>query len=183
MIVLFTEETSMCVTLENLIYRFFPQRVKGIDWMVLPFSGKSDLERNIPLKMRGWKWGDPFFIILRDADGGDCVALKQRLADLAQPYAREFKVRMVCQELESWFIGDCEAVKLAYPRCVISNRTQKYRNPDCLTNASEELTKITGVSSKVTRAQLISAHLEPSRNNSRSFQVLFETLQEYLGSS
>lgn len=181
MIVLMTEERSMGVTLESLITRFFPQRVEGRDWMVSAFSGKSDLEKNIPKKMRVWKWGDPFFIILRDADGGDCVALKEHLAGLAHPCGPEYKIRVVCQELESWFIGDCEAVRKAYPRCVFSNETKRYRNPDCLTNASEELSKLTGDRTKGHRAKSISAHLDPSRNCSSSFQVLFKTLQEHLG--
>lgn len=181
MIVLMTEEPSMLVTLESLITRFFPQRVKDRDWMVSAFSGKSDLEKNIPIKMRGWKWGNPFFIILRDADGGDCVALKEHLAGLANPWDTEYKIRVVCQELESWFIGDCEAVRKAYPRCVFSNETKSYRNPDRLTNASQELSKLTGDQTKLHRAKSISVHLEPSRNCSRSFQVLFKTLQEHLG--
>ncbi len=181
MIVLMTEEPSMRLTLESLILRFFPQRVKDRDWMVSSFSGKSDLEKNISLKMRGWKWGNPFFIILRDADGGDCVALKEYLTGLAQPCGPEFKIRVVCQELESWFIGDCVAVKQAYPRCVFSNETKRYRNPDCLTNASEELTRLTGDRTKGQRAKSISVHLEPSRNCSPSFQVVFKTLQQHLG--
>lgn len=181
MIVLLTEEPSMRATLESLISRFFPQRVKDIDWMVTAFSGKSDLERNIPLKMRGWTWGNPFFIILRDADGGDCVALKERMAGLALPCGRQFKIRVVCQELESWFLGDSEAVTAAYPDCRFSNETAKYRNPDRLNNASQELHKLTLDRSKPGRAARIAPHMEPSRNQSRSFQVLFETLQQHLG--
>lgn len=181
MIVFMTEEPSMRVTLETLITRFFPQRLKDRDWMISTFSGKSDLEKNIPLKMLGWKWGNPFFIILRDADGGDCVALKEHLAELAHPCGPDYKIRVVCQELESWFIGDCEAVRKAYPRCIFSNETKRYRNPDRLTNASEELSKLTGDRTKGHRAKSISVHLDPSRNCSRSFQVLFETLQQHLG--
>ena len=62
MIVLLTEEQSMREVLESLIARHFPQRVKGVDWLVLAFSGKSDLEKNIPIKMRGWSYGNPFFV-------------------------------------------------------------------------------------------------------------------------
>lgn len=173
----------MRVTLESLITRYFPQRVQDLDWMVLAFSGKSDLEKNIPKKMRGWKWGNPFFIILRDADGGDCVASKEHLTGLAKPCGPDYKIRVVCQELESWFIGDSEAVKKAYPRCAFSNETERYRNPDRMTNASQELSKLTGDQTKLHRAKSISVYLEPSRNRSRSFQVLFETLQQHLGKS
>ena len=43
MIVIFTEEASMNATLDELITRHFPERLKGIDWFVVDFKGKSDL--------------------------------------------------------------------------------------------------------------------------------------------
>ena len=181
MIVLLTEERSLKVTVDHLIRRHYPRLVEGSDWFVLPFSGKSDLENNILVKMRCWNYGDPVFVILRDADGGDCVALKQRLRKLAKPAKKPFKIRIVCQELESWFLGDAAAVKQAYPRSSFSNEQERYRNPDRLTNASEELAKLTGDSTKVRRALTIATHLVPSRNCSHSFQMFGRTLQQLLG--
>ena len=181
MIVIFTEEASMNAALDELMARHFPYRIKGLDWFVIDFNGKSDLERKFPKRMKIWNYGDPLFVILRDNDGGDCRALKKRLHDLATPMAKPFKVRVVCQELESWFLGDSQAVNKAYPGCRFSNGTAKYRDPDKMTNASQELAELTGAFSKVGRASLIAAHLDPARNVSRSFQVLFETLQQHLG--
>jgi Domain of unknown function (DUF4276) len=181
MIVIFTEEASMNAALDGLIARHFPDRIKGLDWFVIDFNGKSDLERKFPKRMKIWNYGDPLFVILRDNDGGDCRALKKRLHDLAIPMAKPFKVRVVCQELESWFLGDCQAVNTAFPGCRFSNGTAKYRDPDKMTNASQELAELTGAFSKVGRASLIAAHLDPARNVSRSFQVLFETLKQHLG--
>jgi hypothetical protein len=181
MIVLLTEEESMQVTLEILIRQHHPELIEGLHWWVLKFNGKSDLERNIPQKMRKWNLGDPLFVILRDNDGSDCKVLKERLANLASGTGKPFKIRVVCQELESWFIGDNQAVTKSYPGCRFSNDTAKYRNPDRMTNASQELADLTGDSSKVQRAAMIAPHLDPARNVSRSFQVLFETLQQHLG--
>jgi hypothetical protein len=181
MIVIFTEEASMNATLEKLMARHFPDRLKGLDWFVIDFNGKSDLERKFPKRMKIWNYGDPLFVILRDNDGSDCRALKKRLHDLAAPLAKPFKIRVVCQELESWFLGDNQAVNLAYPGCRFSNETAKYRHPDQMTNASQELAELTGDFSKVGRASLIAQHLDPARNVSRSFQVLFKTLQQQLG--
>ncbi len=181
MIVFLTEEASMQVTLATLIRALYPHLIEGMHWWVLKFSGKSDLEKNIPQKMRNWNHGDPLFVILRDNDGSDCIALKKHLGKLASSTGKPFKVRVVCQELESWFLGDDQAVAKSYPNCRFSNKTAKYRNPDRMTNASQVLADLTGDSSKVQRAALIAQHLNPARNASRSFKVLFNTLQQHLG--
>lgn len=181
MIVIFTEEESMNAALEELLSRNFPERRKGIDWFLIDFNGKSDLERKFPRRMKIWNYGEPLFVILRDNDGSNCLALKKRLHDLAVPIAKPFKIRVVCQELESWFLGDSQAVNKAYPRCRFSNGTAKYRNPDAMNNASQKLGELTGDFSKVGRASMIAAHLDPARNVSRSFMVFFQTLQQHLG--
>ncbi len=178
MTVIFTEEPSMEQVLRELIAKHFPDAVEFVDWMILSHSGKSDLEKQFPEQMRRWNYGKPVFLILRDNDGGNCIELKHRLHDLAAASGHAFKIRIVCQELEGWLIGDSLAVTTAYPRCKFSNSTVKYRDPDRLTNASQELTHLTGDRTKRDRAARIAAHLDPTRNCSRSFQVFFTTLQE-----
>lgn len=73
----------MAATLESLISCSFPSKQRGVDWMVLKYSGKSDLERNMVQKMKNWAYGNPTFIILRDADGANCIELKNRLSAMA----------------------------------------------------------------------------------------------------
>jgi len=163
-------------TVRVLMTLHFSNLAEGLDWFVFAYNGKSDLERSITHRMRNWNYGDPTFLILRDADGGDCQRIKQELVDLASACEKPFKVRIVCQELESWFLGDSEAVRAAYPSCRFSNETAAYRNPDLLNNAASQLARLTGDRTKVGRAQLIARHLIPERNCSRSFQVFFETL-------
>ena len=181
MIVILTEESSMQVTLGILMRSQYPNLIEGLHWWVLKFNGKSDLEKNIPRKMQHRNIEDPLFIILRDNDGGDCKMLKARLADLASGTGKPYKVRVVSQELESWFLGDNKAVTKSYTECRFSNETAKYRDPDRLTNAAEEFANLTGDFSKVQRASLIAPHLDPSLNRSRSFKLMFETLQQSLG--
>jgi len=180
MIVIFTEEESMNAALEGLMGRHFPHLIQGMDWFLIDFNGKTALEKGFPARMKRWNYGDPLFVILRDNDGSDCKKLKKRLEKLASPADKPFKVRVVCQELESWFLGDNQAVTAAYPGCRFSNGTAKYRDPDRMTSASQELAQLTGDFSKVGRASVIAPHLDPIRNVSRSFQVLFETLQQHL---
>jgi hypothetical protein len=181
MIVLLTEEPSMRILLRSLITRSWPASNEGVDWQIIAHQGKADLERKIAPKMSSWNFRDPHFIILRDNDGGDCLKLKARLSALAAKSGKPHQVRIVCQELESWLIGDLSAVKAAYPKAPVRDAAAKFRDPDKLGNVSDELSILTGELAKVERAALVSAHLEPSRNRSRSFQVLFKTLQQHLG--
>lgn len=181
MIVILTEEPSMRIVLRSLIIGGWPARHEGVDWQIISHSGKADLERKMVRKMNTWNFGDPHFIILRDNDGGDCRLLKDRLSALAASSGKPHHVRIVCQELESWLIGDLSAVKAAYPKARIKDAVAKFRDPDRLGNASEELSSITGDRTKVERAALVAPHLEPARNRSRSFQVMVKTLQQHLG--
>ena len=178
MIVLLTEEESMKVALEKLITATWPNRICGVDWIVLDFQGKSDLEKNIPLKMRHWNYGDPHFLILRDQDGGDCVAVKERIRQRAAGAGKPFTIRIVCHELESWFLGELSAVEQAFPDSGASRlkNTAKFRDPDRLANASEELHHLIEVSGKVGRAAAIAEHFTPDNCVSHSFQVFWKTL-------
>jgi hypothetical protein len=179
MIVILCEEPSMKAILESLINRYFQSKVKGLDWFIFKYSGKSDLERNIVHKMKTWSYGTPKFIILRDADGGNCRDLKKHLSSLAaQAGDKPYKVRIVCQELESWLIGDAQAIEKSYCWRIESQKA-KFLNPDRLTNASEELSKITGDRTKELRARKIAPYLIPDRNKSHSFQVFYKTLGEF----
>ena len=180
MIVLMTEEQSMRATLQLLIRRNFPEAVEGVDWLVRAFQGKQDLERRLLDALQNWSFGEPHFVVIRDEDSGECRAIKANLTELVQSSGRAVTVRIVCKELESWLLGDDVAVKTAYPRARISSKTAKYRFPDRLVNASQELGRVTGDFTKEVRAVKIAAHLEPERNVSPSFQVTFKTLKDHL---
>ena len=68
-------------TLTAIFKRHYPNRIEGVDWHVITFEGKADLEKNAVSKMRAWSYNDPHFIYLRDSDGADCRALKSRLVE------------------------------------------------------------------------------------------------------
>jgi hypothetical protein len=165
MIVFLTEEESMKVTLERLISTKWPTAVQGVEWIVLCFQGKSDLEKNVLTKMQQWNYGDPHFIVLR---------VKERLRQKADGAGKPFSVRIVCNELESWFLGELNAVEAAFPasRATLLKNTAKYRNPDLLTNASDELHKLVDISGKVSRAKAIAEHFKPDDCVSHSFSEL-----------
>ena len=179
MIVLLTEEESMKQYLEVLIPKLWPGSTEGMDWMVLSFQGKSDLERSIPKKMANWSCRNPHFIILRDNDGGNCFTIKQKLRTIANPSKKSFHVRIVCQQLESWLLGDLGAVKLAYPGVTVRKRA-KFREPDQLTNASQELEKLVHERAKILRAKKIGEHSDFEKNTSQSFNVFVKTLRQLI---
>ena len=181
MIVLLTEESSMREYLEIIIPKLWPDSTCGVDWMVLSFQGKRDLEKSIPQKMTGWNYGNPHFIILRDNDGGDCFVIKQKLCDIANQSNKPFHVRIVCQELESWLLGDLEAIKQAYPRSAVRDKA-KFRNPDRLSNASQELERLINVHPKIDRAKNIGRYLNLRNNLSRSFNVFINMLGQLIRS-
>ena len=150
--------------------------------MVLSFQGKRDLEQSIPKKMKGWNYGCPNFIILRDNDGGDCFAIKQKLCAIAEQSDKPFHVRIVCQQLESWLLGDLQAIKQAYPKAPIKYKA-KFRDPDRLTNASQELANLINVRAKIERAKNIGRHLNFKENRSRSFHVFINTFTQLVHSA
>lgn len=180
MIVFLCEEESLSPVLKTLMNRDFPDSTEGIDWQTITFQGKSDLEKNFPHRMKNWNYNTPHFVILRDNDGGDCIQLKERLSSKAQSAGKPFSIRIVCQELESWLIGDLEAIETTYPhsKAWSYKEKSKFRNPDLLGNASEELTTLIGTRSKVGRSLKISENLNLDRNRSHSFNVLRCKIQE-----
>lgn len=179
MIVLLAEEQSMAECLKVIIPQLWPGSTRGVDWFVLSFQGKSDLKKSIPKTMRGWNYGNPHFIILQDKDSGDCVAIKEELYSISHPYGKSFHVRIVCQELESWLLGDLEAIRQAYPQKKIQNKA-KFRNPDNLGNASQELGRLINTKAKVQRATKISQHFDLTENKSKSFNVFIRTLKQLI---
>jgi len=119
------EEGSMKTLLEGLLPRLFPGWVLNQHFQCLKFEGKSDLDRNIPRKLSACRIPDDRFVIVRDNDFVDHLKLKARLTALCAENGRpDTLVRLVCQALESWYLGDLGALarafedpKLALPAC------------------------------------------------------------------
>ncbi|MCU0712644.1 MAG: DUF4276 family protein [Pirellula sp.] len=182
MIVFLTEEESMKVTLERFLARFWPTKVAGVDWIALSFQGKNDLEKNIVPKMKNWRYGTPHFVVMRDQDGEDCKLVKSKLCEIATKGVHPFTVRVVCNELESWFLGELDSVETAYPASKASRfkNVAKFRVPDALGNANEELEKLVKVPGKVGRADAIARVFDPAKCVSKSFQVFWSTANTLL---
>jgi len=174
MVIFLLEEPSMKTFLEVLLAKVFPSS----HYKLIPHEGKSDLERSIPRKIRGMQAVATAFVIVRNQHSvTDCRSLKSQLLELAQGGAAEVIVRIVCRELESWLLGELSAIEhsLEVPGLTKQATRRKFRNPDQLVNAQEELAKLCPRYSKTHGARAVAAQFDPAKCCSRSFQVFFES--------
>lgn len=176
LVVVFVEELSAKILLDGILPRLLPD---GIRHRVVPFEGKTDLENQLVRRIRGWRDPHTDFVVLRDQDSGDCRKLKAKLQQLCQEAGRpDALVRIACRELESWYLGDLEAVEigLGLHGLAKQSNSSKFREPDRLNNAAQELKILTKNSyQKVGSSRRIAGHLNLSgANRSTSFRTFCE---------
>ena len=173
---IFTEEPSLKIVLETILPKILPENVY---FQIYSHQGKQDLERALTLtlptisKIPGSK-----ILVTRDQDSSDCKDLKQNLLQIIGLNCHcDFLIRIVCRELEAWYLGDMLAIEKAYPRFKHEQHVNKaeYRNVDRLQNPNRELLKIIPEYSsreylpKLEAAEYISPYLSLENNNSESF--------------
>jgi hypothetical protein len=175
-LVFLLEEHSMKVLLDDLLPRFFPD----LRFLCVPHEGKGDLEKSIPRKLRAWKEPGVRFIVVRDNDGGNCHALKQRLVGLCHEGQREDAlVRIACQELEAWYLGDVDALADAFgdERLRDLAGKERFRNPDAVVQPARALEELIPAFQKVSGARLMASRMRRNGCTSRSFQVFIEAIE------
>jgi hypothetical protein len=175
-LVFFLEEPSAEDFLKGILPKIMPV---GITPHFLVFEGKQDLEKQLIRRMKRWLLPKSRFIVMRDQDSGECAVIKNRLMALcAEAGKPEAIVRIACRELESFFVGDWQAIADAFgkPALAAHDRTAKYRVPDVLGSPSVEIKRIIPDYQKRDGARRIAPYLRPERNRSNSFQVLYRTL-------
>ncbi|MCY4285477.1 MAG: DUF4276 family protein [Thiotrichales bacterium] len=99
---------------------FIPSAESAVDTLLkqheytfqcIPHEGKRDLVRSIPRKLRAWREPDVRFVVMRDQDGEGCHEVKSRLVAICRNAGRsDVLVRVVCRELEAWYLGEPEAL-------------------------------------------------------------------------
>jgi hypothetical protein len=181
-LVFFLEEESAKVFLKALLPRLLPE---DIHVQYITFEGKQDLEKNIERKLRAYNTPILGFVILLDQDHEDCVALKAHLKKLCvQSGKTNTLVRIACHHLESWYLGCLETVLPLYginPSKYQSKR--KYRNPDALSYACEELKKLThNQYQKISGSRQIGAvfPIDYNTNRSHSYRVFIDGIQKVI---
>ena len=164
-------------TLRNLVPKIIS---KSIECKYIPHEGKSNLKKSIQKKLRAWLKPYDNFVILQDKDAGDCIELKQALKDEI-PFDKISKtlIRIVCSELESWFLGDLSAIEKAFGISLAEQKNKsKFKNPDALSNASEEMKKLFPRYQKISGSKAISQYMDIDANKSHSFKVFVEGLRK-----
>ena len=180
-LVFLLEEESARAMLQGLLPRLVPA---GVGWRCIVFEGKQDLEAQMVRRIRGYRVPDARFVVLRDKDSADCHATKSRLLEKCQlADCNTALVRIACHEMESWFLGDLQAVEKAYNIGRLSRRQQqrKYRNPDGLNNAAQELRRLVPTYQKISGARTIGQHMDINNNCSVSFRVFIEGVYKAIG--
>jgi hypothetical protein len=184
---IFTEEKSLEICLDNLLPKIISNRSEQIK--IRSHCGKEDLKKALKTalptisKSQGVK-----ILITIDQDKDDCKNLKKELQKIIQEKCHcDYKIRIICQELESWFFGDLNAVSLAYPRFKFEQHRNKSRpkNVDEIDKPSKELVKILEkiYSKKISKRELcekISPLLNIAQNTSNSFNQTIQAIQHLI---
>ena len=159
----------MQVLLDGLLPRLFP----SLSYLCVPHEGKTDLERSIPRKLRAWREPGVRFAVVRDNNGGDCRALKRSLGELCREGRRDVLIRIVCQELEAWYLGEPDALAAAFDNEALRNigRQRRFRDPDAVRYPAGALRRLVPKFQKVSGARRMAQHLTHERNRSTSFRA------------
>ncbi len=160
----------MQALLDGLLPRLFP----GLPFLCVPHDGKTDLERSIPHKLRGWREPGIRFVVVRDNDGKDCRTLKNALHERCRAAGRsDTLVRIACQELEAWYLGEPDALAEAYGRESLRNlgRKARFRDSDSVPRPHTVLEGLVPEFQKVAGARRMAQYLSRERNASSSFRV------------
>jgi hypothetical protein len=143
-LVFLLEEPSAAEMLKGILPNILPEDV-NVKFLV--FEGKQDLEKQLERRLKGWQQSNSVFLVMRDKDGGDCLTIKQRLAEKVCTSGKQAVtlIRIACTELESFYLGDLNAVEQGLEIANLAKKQliRKYRTPDSLSNAAQELSNLT----------------------------------------
>jgi len=197
------EEPSSESACETLIPRIEPRHRLDETFRVRAFNGKADLLRKLPARLKGYAASayiaDVTMLVVVDRDDDDCVDLKRSIermvveAGLLPLGSRRaasagcVKVRVACEELEAWYIGDPAALRSAYPRLpkAFENRAV-FRSPDGVNGGTwERLERLLQTSGyfpgglrKLQLTRAVAKFMDPKRNTSPSFQSFCDAVRQ-----
>ncbi len=184
-LVFLLEESSMKLLLDGLLPRLIPGWVAGQHFLCVPHQGKSDLDRSIPRKLSAWQYPGDRFVIVRDNDGADCeVVLKMLKAMCVAAGRPDTLVRLACQELEAWYLGDLDAVTAAFGQAKANSpaHRKKFADPDAWKKPSVELERLVSSFQKGAGARAMAQHLrEPEHNRSHSYRKFVTGVRRLAG--
>jgi len=171
---------------EELLNTWLPRLFQGWEpkqhFLCIPHEGNRDLDLSIPRTLGSWNAPEDRFIIVRDNDSKNCSELKKNLQKLCRRgHKPNTLVRLICQELESWYLGDLAALSKALGSSKIDTERnrKRYTDPDLFEKPSKEVEKL--LKKKLIKrqvARLMGQHLTPETNRSHSLKVFVEGVRQ-----
>ena len=181
------EEPSMENFLREVLPKILPPAYTlDNNCFLRPHNGKSDLKKSIPSKIKVFSnyYESAKVIIIHDQDSADCKKLKKNLVDLCEAHGDcPVLIRIACKELESWYLGDMDAIERVYPKFKAKNfkKSAKFRNPDSV-QASQELKILIPEFQKGFASKNISKFISIKQSTSSSFLQLITGISRFLES-
>ncbi len=155
------------------------------DFEVFDFSSKERLLAKLPDRLMGYAsmirsggYDDLRVVVLVDRDDEDCRVLKERLEKISQAAGLHTKTtasvlpteifhvvnRIVCEELEAWFLGDLLALQNVYPRLTARHFNKNHlQDPDSVKGGTWE--------ALLRALQKANYYLPPLANNSWKYEL------------
>ncbi|MBK8052082.1 MAG: DUF4276 family protein [Saprospiraceae bacterium] len=180
------EEASMKTFLEGIFDKIIPT----VKWklnenvFIRAFEGKSHLQKEIPKKAKAYKHFHERvkMVVIHDQDSSNCKELKTKIENLISPTQfQDYKIRIVCKELENWYFGDIDALEKVIPGLKGKNlkNKAKFRNPE-IPNGKDEIKKIKPDYGAIEFATEISQFINICKNRAASFNQTIDALQNIL---
>lgn len=169
----------MKALLDGLLPRLFP----SLRFLCVPHEGRDDLEKSIRRKLQAWREPGVRFAIVRDNDRGDCLARKRRLRELCGATGRDDTlVRIACQELEAWYLGEPDALADAFRQESLRGiqRKARFRDSDAVPHPARAVARLVPEFQKVSGARRMAQHLSLERNRSTSFHAFMNGVDAVL---
>lgn len=180
-IVFLVEEPSAEAMLDGLLPRLLPETMRH---RCIVFEGKQDLEGQMVRRLRGYRVPNAIFIVMRDQDSGDCKQVKKTLIEKCRQAGKpDALVRVVCRELESWYLADLAAVEKGLEVSGLT-RLQNKRpccTPDSISSPSRKLSEIVPSYQKISGSRAIGPHLDCANERSKSFRNFIKGVRKLCG--
>lgn len=184
------EEPSVAEVLRIVLPKILPE-----GWMlnsnvfIRVHEGKRDLQDSIPRKLKAARQNRRLrgFVIVQDQDSNDCKVLKAKLTRICEDAIGTdlfipCSVRIICHELESWYLGSMHAISIVCPRFKEEHYKNRslFRNPDLCVNPKDELKRLIGDYGQITMAKSVAPYIDIANNKSQSFHAFIEGVNKVI---